>query len=41
MDANGAGVLQAIRDTGKLAPETEEELKKALTTYTQQFLKSK
>ena len=41
MDAHGAGVLQAIRDTGKLAPETEEELKKALTTYTQQFLKSK
>ena len=41
MDANGAGVLQAIRDTGKLAPETEEELKKALTNYTQQFLKSK
>ncbi|MGO5113892.1 F0F1 ATP synthase subunit alpha [Candidatus Avoscillospira sp. LCP25S3_F1] len=41
MDANGAGVLQAIRDTGKLAPETEAELKNALTTYTQQFLKSK
>ena len=41
MDVNGAAVLQAIRETGKLSPETEEGLKAALTAYTDQFIKTK
>ena len=40
LDSSTLDVLQAIRETGKLAPETEEKLKKALSAYTQSFLKN-
>ena len=38
MDAQHADVLRAIRETGNLAPETEEALKAALAAYTKDFL---
>ena len=41
MDAHGADVLEAIRTTGKLAPETEARLKEALGAYVEAFLKTK
>ncbi len=41
MDNNAEDVLQAIRTTGKLAPETEERLKAALDAYVQAFLNEK
>ena len=37
-DADGAAFMQAVRETGKLEADTEEKLKKALDTYTEQFL---
>ena len=41
MDAHGADVLDAIRTTGKMAPETEARLKEALGAYVEAFLKTK
>jgi len=41
MDANGMDVLEAIRTTGKLAPETEERMKELLGAYVGAFLKNK
>ena len=38
MDAQHGAVLQAIRETGNLSPETEEALKAALGAYTKAFL---
>ena len=38
MDAQHGAVLQAIRETGNLSPETEEALKAALGAYTKDFL---
>ena len=40
-DAEGAGVMQTIRSTGKLENDTEEKLKKALEAYTDHFLDTK
>jgi len=37
-DADGASYMQDVKTTGKLEPETEEKLKKALETYTAEFL---
>ena len=39
--AQHGNVLSAIRDTGLLAPETEEKLKSALDSFTKDFLKTK
>ena len=41
MDASGMDVLEAIRTTGKLAPETEERMKELLDAYVGAFLKNK
>jgi F-type H+-transporting ATPase subunit alpha len=41
MSAQHENVLDAIRTTGLLAPETEEALKAALDSYTKDFLKTK
>ncbi len=43
LDTNTQGVaaMQAIRETGKLETETEENLKQALQDYTDQFLTTK
>ena len=41
MAAQHENVLSAIRETGLLSAETEEEMKKALESYTADFLKSK
>lgn len=41
MQTQGAGVLEVIRQTGKLEGETEDQLKAALGAYTAQFLKTK
>ncbi len=40
-DAQGASVMQEIRSTGKLEAETEEKLKAALDTYTENFLNTR
>ena len=40
-DAAGTAAMQEIRSTGKLEAETEEKLKTALETYTEQFLDTK
>lgn len=40
-DADGAAVMQEIRSTAKLEPETEEKLKKVLGVYTGHFLSTK
>ena len=40
-DGEGAAAMQAIRETGKLEAETEENLKKALERYTENFLSTK
>ena len=40
MDAHGMDVLEAIRSTGKLEPETEARLKEELSAYVEAFLKS-
>jgi F-type H+-transporting ATPase subunit alpha len=40
-DAQGAAAMQEIRSTGKLEADTEEKLKQALETYTQNFLNSR
>ena len=40
LDDSAAPVLRAIRESGKLAPETEEQLKTALAAYTAEFLKN-
>ena len=40
-DSEGAAAMQAIRETGKLEAETEENLKKALERYTENFLSTK
>ena len=37
-DAAGVDVMQLIRSTGKLEPETEEKLRKVLEDYTENFL---
>ena len=39
MSAQHSDVLDAIRTTGQLSPETEEKLKAALEAYTRDFLK--
>ena len=39
MDAQHEDVLSAIRETGDLSKETEEALKAALKSYTEDFLK--
>ncbi len=39
MDTKGYDVLSAIRETGALSPDTEEQLKAALTAYVEKFLK--
>lgn len=39
MSAQHSNVLDAIRTTGQLSPETEEKLKAALEAYTRDFLK--
>ena len=39
LDENAYDVLQAIRETGKLDPETEEKLKAALSGFVAVFLK--
>ena len=41
MSAQHENVLEAIRSTGLLTPETEEGLKAALDSYTKDFLKTK
>jgi len=41
MDNTGLEVLEAIRTTGKLAPETEAKLKELLGAYVEAFLKEK
>ncbi len=41
MDDYGYEVLEAIRTTGQLSADTEEQLKQALIAYTEKFLKSK
>ena len=40
-DAAGASVMETIRTTGDLKPETEEQLKQVLADFTAQFLKEK
>ena len=40
-DADGISAMDAIRSTGKLEADTEEHLKKALETYTKDFLSSR
>ncbi|MCD7885458.1 MAG: F0F1 ATP synthase subunit alpha [Lachnospiraceae bacterium] len=40
-NAQGAAAMQAIRETGKMEPEMEENLKQALQDYTDQFLAAK
>ena len=40
-DSEKADVLNAIRETGLLSAETEAEMKKALESYTADFLKRK
>ena len=41
MDAHGAGVLSAIRTTGRLEEDTEKALAAALDDYTRQFLNAR
>ena len=41
MDEHALHVLDTIRSTGKLEDETEEQLRQALSDYTQQFLKNR
>ena len=41
MDAHGAGVLSAIRTTGRLEEDAENALKAALDDYTRQFLNAR
>ena len=41
MDAHGAGVLSAIRTTGRLEEDAENALKAALDDYTRQFLNTR
>ena len=41
MDAHGAGVLSAIRTTGRLEEDTEKALAAALDDYTRQFLNTR
>ena len=40
-NADGNAAMQAIRETGKLEEETENNLKSALEAYTKQFLSLK
>ena len=40
-NATAAGVMETIRTTGDLKPETEEKLKQVLADFTAQFLKEK
>ena len=40
-DAAGVDVIQLIRSTGKLEPETEEKLRKVLEDYTENFLNTR
>ena len=40
-DAAGVDVMQLIRSTGKLEPETEEKLRKVLEDYTEYFLNTR
>ncbi len=40
-DADAVAAMDAIRSTGKLEADTEEHLKKALETYTKDFLSSR
>ena len=40
-DAAGVDVMQLIRSTGKLEPETEEKLRKVLEDYTENFLNTR
>lgn len=40
-NVTAAGVMETIRTTGDLKPETEEQLKQVLTDFTAQFLKEK
>ena len=40
-DAAGVDVMQLIRFTGKLEPETEEKLRKVLEDYTENFLNTR
>ncbi len=40
-DVDGAAAMEAIRSTGKLESETEEQLKKALDTYTKNYTATK
>lgn len=40
-DADAVAAMDAIRSTGKLEADTEEHLKKALETYTRDFLSSR
>ena len=40
-DAEGAAAMQEIRATGKLDPETEEKMKAAIETYTENFLNTR
>ena len=37
--ADGAAAMKAIRETGNLEGEGEEALKRALSTYTDEFVK--
>ena len=39
-DAAGAAVMDTIRTTGNLDKDTEEQLKTALTRYTESFVKA-
>ena len=41
MDERASGALEAIRKTGKLEEDTEEQLKSAIQAYTDDFLKRK
>jgi F-type H+-transporting ATPase subunit alpha len=40
-NADGNSAMQAIRETGKLEEETENNLKSALESYTKQFISLK
>ena len=40
-NVTAAGVMETIRTTGDLKPETEQQLKQVLTDFTAQFLKEK
>ena len=40
-DAAGVDVMQLIRSTGKLEPETEEKLRQVLEAYTENFLNTR